>query len=146
MEPDEELCIYHRPNLWFQPVGASQDERAYTDTSPVVEDRWGGLSTVIGQVAETSNHVPSKSPDPNEIVPDEDLPFTRIKLTSDEDDEETLEAVRTGEPTLRVPTRLSDAQCKVQAWAVDIPDPRHTTTAVKYIFPLPSSLYPSPHH
>ncbi|KAH9969902.1 cytidine deaminase-like protein [Russula dissimulans] len=115
VEPDEELCIYYGPNLWFQPVGASQDERVCTDTSPVVEDGWGGLSTVIGE-AERSNHVPKKSPDPNGIVPDEDLPFTRIKLTSDEDDEETLEAVRT-----------------VQAWAVDIPDPRHTTTALKWL-------------
>ncbi|KAF8465213.1 cytidine deaminase-like protein [Russula ochroleuca] len=116
VEPDEELCIYYGTNLWFKPVEIS-DGRTCADTE-LVDDGWGGLSAVAGEVeaSSSSNHVPEDTSDPNAIVPDEDLPFTRVKLTSDEDDEETSEAVRT-----------------VQAWAVDIPDPRHTTSALKWL-------------
>ncbi|KAI0290872.1 hypothetical protein BC826DRAFT_1024648, partial [Russula brevipes] len=111
IEPDEELCIYYGPNLWFTPVGIP-DESTCADAE-LGDDDWGGLSALVG---EASNHVPKDPLDPNEILPDEDLPFTRVKLTSDEDDEETLEAVRT-----------------VQAWAVDIPDPRDITSALKWL-------------
>jgi tRNA-specific adenosine deaminase 3 len=101
VEPDEELCIYYGPNLWFTPVGIP-DESTCADAE-LADDDWGGLSALVG---EASNHVPKDPLDPNEILPDEDLPFTRVKLTSDEDDEETLEAVRTGEPVPRVRARL----------------------------------------
>jgi len=98
VEPDEELCIYYGPNLWFEPVGVS-DERVPTTDAELVDDGWGMFATVAG---ETSNH----GADPNEILPDEDLPFSRVKLTSDEDDEETVEAVRTGEHIPRFAARL----------------------------------------
>lgn len=146
VEPDEELCIYYGPNLWFKPVGIS-DEPTCTGTELALDadadDGWGSLSAVAGAGEAPPNCVLREDrPDRNEILPDEDLPFTRIKLTSDEDDEETLEAVRTGEHVSRLPARLPDAQCKVQAWAVDIPDPRHITSALKYISSLPP--YPNP--
>jgi len=101
VEPDEELCIYYGPNLWFEPVGVS-DGRVPTDAE-LVDDGWGGLAAVAG---ETPNRVREEDPaDPNEILPDEDLPFSRVKLTSDEDDEETVEAVRTGEHIPRFAAR-----------------------------------------
>jgi tRNA-specific adenosine deaminase 3 len=134
IEPDEELCIYYGSNLWFEPVETCS-EPTCSDPQPV-DDGWAGLSTIAG---ETPNHVPEETPDPNEILPDDDLPFTWVKLTSDEDDEETIETVRTGEHVPRFPTRLLMPNTKVQAWAVDIPDPRHTTTALKYIYPHPPS-------
>jgi tRNA-specific adenosine deaminase 3 len=121
-------------------VGTSS-EPTCADPQPV-EDGWAGLSTVAG---ETPNHVPEETPDPNEILPDDDLPFTWVKLTSDEGDEETIETVRTGEHVPRFPTRLLMPNTKVEAWAVDIPDPRHTTTALKYIYHYPQSTYsPTP--
>ncbi|KAI0264013.1 cytidine deaminase-like protein [Gloeopeniophorella convolvens] len=110
VEPNEELCIHHPgPNLWPEPVGASQ----HAPTEVVAGNGCGGLSTVT---SETSSPAPEIYPDGNEIVPEEDLPFTRVKLTPDEDDEDTPETIRT-----------------VQAWAVDIPDPRHTTTALTWL-------------
>ncbi|SRR6266436_9805146 len=105
VEPDEELCIYHGSNLWFEPVEIpTSDGRTLADTE-LVEDGWGGLSAVAGE-ASSSKRVLEDMPDPNEILPDEDLPFTRVKLTSDEDDEETSETVRTGEHVPRFRARL----------------------------------------
>ncbi|KAH9999627.1 cytidine deaminase-like protein [Russula compacta] len=120
VEADEELCIYYGPNLWFKPAGIS-DGHTCTGTELALDadadDGWGSLSAVVGAGEAPPNCVLREDrPDRNEILPDEDLPFTRIKLTSDEDDEETLEAVRT-----------------VQAWAVDIPDPRYITSALKWL-------------
>jgi len=51
--------------------------------------------------------------DPDDIIPEEDLPFTRFRP---EPEEETLDDIRT-----------------VEAWAVDIPDPRHITTMLKWL-------------
>jgi hypothetical protein len=103
VEPDEELCIYYGPNLWFKPASVSDERRARADAE-IVDDGWGGLAAVAG---EASNHVlEEETPDPNEILPDEDLPFIRVKLTSDEDDEETIEAIRTGEHVRRFAARL----------------------------------------
>ena len=36
--------------------------------------------------------------DPGEIVPEEELPFRRLKLTPEEEEEEDMDAVRKGEP------------------------------------------------
>jgi hypothetical protein len=40
--------------------------------------------------------------------------------------------------------RVSLCPIQVQAWAVDIPDPRHTTSALKYISPSNPPNYPPP--
>ncbi|KAI9465019.1 hypothetical protein BJY52DRAFT_1209858 [Lactarius psammicola] len=108
VEPDEELCVHysHDPNH-------SSEEPGPDGSAELADDGCGGLPAAL--VSEAPNHVLLATPDPNEILPDDDLPFTRVKLTSDEDDEETAETVRT-----------------VQAWAVDIPDPRHITSALRW--------------
>lgn len=112
VEPDEELCIYGS-NLWFKPVEVQiPDGRTCAEDTELVDDDddgWGGLSAVAGEASPSlsPSHVLLKDmSDPNGILPDEDLPFTRVKLTSDEDDEETSEAVRTGEHIPRFPARL----------------------------------------
>ena len=106
VEPDEELCIYYGSNLWFKPAEIPiSDERTRADTE-LDEDGWGGLSAVAGEASSPPKRVLEEMPNPNEILPDEDLPFTRVKLTSDEDDEETSETVRTGEHVPRLPARL----------------------------------------
>jgi tRNA-specific adenosine deaminase 3 len=96
VDPDEELCIYYGSNLWFKPLEIPiSDDHTCADTELVVEDGWGGLSAVAGE-ASSPKRILEDMTNPNEILPDEDLPFTRVKLTSDEDDEETSETVRTG--------------------------------------------------
>ena len=108
VEPDEELCIFYGSNLWFKPteIPTSEDERTHADTDTgLVDDDWGGLSAVASE-ASSSKRVLEDMPNPNEILPDVDLPFTRVKLTSDEDDEETSETVRTGEHVPHFPARL----------------------------------------
>ena len=106
IDPDEELCIYYGSNLWFKPAEIPiSDEHSRIDTELVEEDGWGGLSAVAGE-ASSSKRILEDMPNPNEILPDEDLPFTRVKLTSDEDDEETSETIRTGEHVPRFPARL----------------------------------------
>ena len=106
VDPDEELCIHYGSNLWFKPAEIPiSDERSRIDTELVEEDGWGGLSAVAGE-ASSSKRILEDMPNPNEILPDEDLPFTRVKLTSDEDDEETSETIRTGEHVPRFPARL----------------------------------------
>lgn len=91
VEPDEELCVCY-----------SQSEEPGPDDSAELAD--SGFSEL--SASEAPNHVPQATPDLNEILPDDDLPFTRVKLTSDEDDEETAETVRTGEHLPRSRTRL----------------------------------------
>jgi hypothetical protein len=106
VDPDEELCIYYGSNLWFKPVEISiSDERTRADTELVEEDGWGELSAVAGE-ASSPKRVLEEMTNPNEILPDENFPLARVKLTSDEDDEETLETVRTGEHVPRFPARL----------------------------------------
>ncbi|KAH9038244.1 hypothetical protein EDB85DRAFT_1934288 [Lactarius pseudohatsudake] len=110
VEPDEELCVRYSHGPSLSSEGPGPDGSA----EPADDDR-GGLSAALVVGEEAPNHVLQATPDPNEILPDDDLPFTRVKLTSDEDDEETAETVRT-----------------VRAWAVDIPDPRHITSALRW--------------
>ncbi|KAG6884061.1 hypothetical protein C0992_007092 [Termitomyces sp. T32_za158] len=111
--PDEELCIFYGHNLWFEPAGVS--EKAASPSELDAEDGWGGLSAV----GESADSVPSQeeSPfekgDPDEVIPEEELPFTRFKLPPEEED---LDSIRT-----------------VEAWVVDIPDPRHITTMLKWL-------------
>jgi SET domain len=107
VEPDEEFFIYYGSNLWFEPINTCSKQPFPYAAAELVEegeddDGWGGLSAVA-----PNNHVlEHQTPDPNEILPDDDVPFTRVKLTSDEDDEETMETVRTGEHVPRLGTRL----------------------------------------
>jgi len=53
--------------------------------------------------------------DPDEIIPEEELPFSRLKITPDEDEEE-LSNIRT-----------------VRAWVVDILEPQSITTMLKWL-------------
>jgi hypothetical protein len=143
VEPDEELCIYYGPNLWFKPAGVSDERRARADAE-IVDDGWGGLAAVAG---EGSNHViEEETADPNEILPDEDLPFSRVKLTSDEDDEETIEAIRTGEHVRRFAARLLMPNTST---GMGSGHPRSTTyhhSTEVYITPPSPSLKPLPFH
>ncbi|THH06806.1 hypothetical protein EW146_g9497 [Bondarzewia mesenterica] len=114
IEPDEELCIFYGNKLWFNPVDCAN---CTSDDVSGAEDGWGGLISIDDQNETVSGDDDCVlDGDPNEIILEEDLPFTRIKLAPEEDEEEDMESIRT-----------------VQAWVIDIPDLRHTTTMLKWL-------------
>ncbi|KAI0036493.1 cytidine deaminase-like protein [Vararia minispora EC-137] len=118
--PDEELCIFYGHKLWFKDINANEGVSEATEDT---DDGWGGLSVMadngIGlQRATEGDH------DLNEIVQEDSLPFLRVRITPDEEEEEDLESVRT-----------------VDAWVADIMDNRHTTALLKW---LKASGYESP--
>ncbi|KAJ7758482.1 hypothetical protein DFH07DRAFT_449881 [Mycena maculata] len=108
IEPDEELCIYYGSNLWFDPAESSAGNSSIEDEEK--DDGWGGLSNVDV----LRNPLPiffNGSAD--DVVSEEDLPFERFKRPPEE---ETADTVRT-----------------VQAWAVDVPDPRSIGPMLKWL-------------
>ncbi|KAG5648305.1 hypothetical protein DXG03_004877 [Asterophora parasitica] len=125
--PDEELCIFYGHNLWFSSAEdlSSSNHRSSHYVPDEPEDGWGGLSAVedddagagadlsLDTDADADVKCPYLDGDPSEIISDEDLPFTRFKLPPDEED---LASIRT-----------------VDAWVVDIPDPRHITKMLKWL-------------
>jgi tRNA-specific adenosine deaminase 3 len=93
IKPDDEICIFYGHNLWFEPVGSCQRPQLFQEDT---DDGWGGLSAVANDVEVSQPRYPAfLDGDPDEIIPVEDLPFTRLKVTRDEDEEEELSAVRT---------------------------------------------------
>ncbi|KAI0274210.1 cytidine deaminase-like protein [Russula aff. rugulosa BPL654] len=114
VDPDEELCIHYGSNLWFKPAEIPiSDERSRIDTELVEEDGWGGLSAVAGE-ASSSKRILEDMPNPNEILP------MRTSRSP-------------GSNLLLMRTTKRHQRRSVQAWAVDIPDPRHTTSALKWV-------------
>ena len=96
IEESEELCIFYGHKLWFDAVGAGPSEVQLDDP----DDGWGGLSgvgTTDGNQSELDRHISMYADgDPQEIVSEDDLPFIRIKLYRD-DEEDELSAIRTRE-------------------------------------------------
>lgn len=99
----EELCIFYGDKLWFNDVTGTVDH-LQRSIDQETDDGWGGLSAVhnhaAGSVEDTDERWtalagPFIEGDPDETVPEEDLPFTRMKTTLDEVEEEIPEAVRT---------------------------------------------------
>ncbi|KAG6890802.1 hypothetical protein C0995_003235 [Termitomyces sp. Mi166 len=131
--PDEELCIFYGHSLWFKPAGVSE-KAAFLPESDT-EDGWGGLSAV-GESADpmpSQEESPFEKGDPDEIISEEKLPFTRYKLPPEEED---LDSIRTGarpiQPQFFVFLLLT-VDNLVEAWVVDILDPRHITKMLKWL-------------
>ena len=89
--PDEELCIFYGHSLWFEPSDR-QDAVAIED---ILDDEWGGLSRLQDNEEEDTRDFPFLDGDPEELIPEDDLPFTRLKLIDDEAEDE-LSAVQMG--------------------------------------------------
>ncbi|VDB95755.1 unnamed protein product [Peniophora sp. CBMAI 1063] len=117
IHPDEELYIFYGHKLWFEDVNAAQTSPLASDE---VDDPLGGL----GVVSDSDASDDEDGVDPTAHVAEDDLPFTRVRITPDELEEEDMESIRT-----------------VEAWAVDIADPKYTTTMLKW---LKTSGYDSP--
>lgn len=91
----DELCIFYGHKLWFE------DADAEVAASSVDEhdDGWGGLSSVDNDNETDSDTLPTWLGGPDAgIVPEDQLPFVRLKLVDDEA-EDQVENVRAGEPT-----------------------------------------------
>ena len=90
--PGEELCIFYGHKLWFEDANAGQSSSA----DPIdADDPWGGLGAVSGPDA-TGDETESEDGDPSAPVAEDDLPFTRVRITPDELEEEDMESIRTG--------------------------------------------------
>ncbi|EPQ51006.1 hypothetical protein GLOTRDRAFT_81597 [Gloeophyllum trabeum ATCC 11539] len=116
--PDEELCIFYGHKLWFENADAGSAGVTPASEEGEADDGWGGLGPLADLVDnQNQDSGPFSFPngDPNDIIPDADLPFTRLKLIEDPE-EETLESVHT-----------------IKAWVVDLPDPKQTIAMLKWL-------------
>ncbi|KAI0826727.1 hypothetical protein BC628DRAFT_1435627 [Trametes gibbosa] len=119
IKPDEELCIFYGHKLWFEPVDAAS--RNDVDTIDDKDDGWGGL-TCLGDNEEDNSALDKAflafrtDGNPYENIPDEELPFTRLRLTPEDEDEEDMHSIR-----------------KETAWVVDLPSPRLAATMLKWL-------------
>ena len=100
VRPDEELCIFYGHKLWFEPVNAADWSSAEADAMEERDDGWGGLGAVGDNEDDSDIIGPSlfdgfSEGDPDQIIPEEELPFRRLKLTPEEE-EEDMESVRKG--------------------------------------------------
>ena len=101
------MCIFYGRNLWFLPEGADGD--AIVRDSPVAEvvDGWASLPTIDISADDThARHV--LEGDPSEIVSEQDLPFTRVKIIPDDEEEEEPSAIRTSACCSNRPVRVSN--------------------------------------
>ncbi|KAF6757453.1 cytidine deaminase-like protein [Ephemerocybe angulata] len=111
IQPGEELCIFYGHNLWFTP---SEGEKKKSDLDEP-DDGWGGLAAV-GEDENTDSTIlqnPFKGGNPDDIIPDESLPFIRFKPPPEE---ETAESIRT-----------------IEAWVVNVPEPKHLGPLIKWL-------------
>jgi len=91
----EELCIFYGHNLWFQ-----TPDNVPQIVSNEGNDAWGGLSTLEIETTVLMEEISRyASGDPDDSIPEDELPFTRLKLTSEstDEEEEQVDAIRTGE-------------------------------------------------
>lgn len=80
------------------------------------------------EMVDTSN--PYTDGDPEAIISEEELPFIRLKPALEEED---AQSIQTGACLPSYEIKLADSSVfLVQAWVVNVPDPRHITTLLKY--------------
>ena len=136
---DEELCIFYGHKLWFDPVDTADGSRS--KASEEKDDVWGGLSGLnapeeneVDATLELLNQFTSGKPD--EIVPEDVLPFKRMKMTPEDEEEEDMDAVRKGKCDVhayRKPRQIPG--CLEDAWIVDLPEPRLAAAMLKCVPP-----------
>ncbi|KAI0632465.1 hypothetical protein C8Q77DRAFT_1074420 [Trametes polyzona] len=118
--PDEELCIFYGHKLWFDPVDAV--DRPNSIHTEDVDDGWGGLANLNDDDDGAGDRLLDTIFDEctegkaDDTVPEEALPFTRLKLTPEDEEEEDMDAIR-----------------KEEAWVVDLPNPRYAAVMLKWL-------------
>ncbi|KZT27392.1 hypothetical protein NEOLEDRAFT_1088973 [Neolentinus lepideus HHB14362 ss-1] len=115
IQPDEELCIFYGHKLWFE--NAEGVSTLLTPASDLAEDDgMGGLSGISAEEEENEEDMFAfPDGDPSDAIDEADLPFERLKLFEDPE-EEAVEQVRT-----------------TKVWIVDLPEPRQTNTMLKWL-------------
>lgn len=140
IQPGQELSIFYGHKLWFAP-----SEGTNTPVRPVTpEDGWGGLGVIEADetmeipdrnTTEIDPRNPYEGGDPDDTINEEDLPFTRFKPVPEE---ETLESIRTGMYQLTsflVEPYPIVRSLPVEAWVVDVPEPKHLGPLIKCVCP-----------
>lgn len=69
--------------------------------------------------------------DSRKVVPEEELPFEALDINNFLQ-EEDLESIRTGQSNWRLVVCPVIDGCPVDVWVIDLPDPKHTATLLKY--------------
>ena len=88
--------------MWFDPVDTTHGPPA--DVVEERDDGWGGLSGIAGEGDHEGRsrhivdwpHVSFMVGDPDQLVPEDALPFKRLRLAPDEEEEEDIDSVRKG--------------------------------------------------
>ncbi|KAL1743623.1 hypothetical protein HDZ31DRAFT_83296 [Schizophyllum fasciatum] len=133
VRPGEELCIFYGHTLWFDAVDAHTHARSAAEDAPAADDGFGGLAGLemdgedAGRSASPSGPTDSgpsadailgRSPyddgrPDEEVLSDGDLPFVWLKPPPEEEEPGSVRTIR--------------------AWVVDIPEPRLTGRALKWL-------------
>lgn len=74
-----------------------------SEESVEADDGWGGLAAVGVDADDSPSSNPYAEGDQDEIIPEEDLPFTRFRPPPEEEDPESI---RTGMRIFRVKLRI----------------------------------------
>lgn len=93
IEDGKELCIFYGHNIWFEPATRDLRPENLSMVSGNAEDGWGGLLVVDEATYSAETDESYLNGDPDEIIVEEQLPFTRFKLPPEEEDFDTI---RTG--------------------------------------------------
>lgn len=91
IEAGEELFIFYGHKLWFEQHGQSSTTSTMVKSSDP-DDGWGGLGAIDDSSTEEVN--PFSEGNPNDVIPESELPFTRLKLV-DDTEEDLPENIRT---------------------------------------------------
>lgn len=76
--------------------------------SPTTDDGWGGLAAVDGNSERSQN--PYAEGDPDEVIPEADLPFIRFKLPPEEEDPQSIRTSRFGFQVYLIKVEITDIQ------------------------------------
>lgn len=117
VQTGEELCIFYSAKLWFE-VSLDSELRES-------EDEGDSFSKMMDLDFGVQVEGPGK------VIPEEDLPFEALDINNLVQ-EEDLESVRVGQLNWRgfIAWSVADRQ-PVDAWVVDLPDPKHTATLLR---------------
>ena len=99
VEGGEELCFFYGHRLWFTPSGSAPRSRhgvnAHID-SETEEGCWKDFCELLAEEENVLDTNPFSSGDPDDAVPEEELPFWRTRVTATDDEEDQEDSVRTG--------------------------------------------------
>ena len=107
ISPNEELCVFYDYQPWFYLVDTTD---ACTEGVEGPEQGWDGLCS-LGECVDGSDVITRFDAfvegDPHQLIPEEELPFTRLKLTPDEE-EEDMDSMRKGARIHEYPSIISN--------------------------------------